>query len=97
MVSDQENASNRFAKDIQLTLGHLRARYSQSGKEYLDLLSGTRHKLVESTDEVFAFSLGGGSFYEYETLQEVSVGLLGKEVSVIYGTDYVFRLSAFME
>lgn len=101
MLTDSNNFSNILAREIDQTLNHLRIRYTQQGTSFIDTLTGEKMQLVSHKDlkQVFAFSIGGGSFYEYETIKVVveqadnaqSKPTAGQnKVSVVYGCDYAF-------
>lgn len=76
---------------------------------YLDLLTGEKQQLVnaqQSLGQVFTFSIGGGSFHEYESFKIV-IDQVDHEVAdrdknlastqVIYGCDHVFRPTEFLD
>lgn len=48
----------------------------------------------EQTKRVFVFVCGGGSYYEYESMQKLQDEL---KVQIIYGTDHLFNAEEFLQ
>ena len=72
MLTDSNNKQHVFAREVKQALTHLRSRYSQQSVKFLDCVTGTSETLVnakQSLGQIFLFSIGGGSFYEYESLK----------------------------
>jgi len=60
-------------------------QYQQPGVKYFDCLTGDSVAQVPKTPEqVFAFSFGGGSFHEYESLKSL------ESVKIVYGCDFIY-------
>ena len=66
-------------------------------------MTGEQVQDFPSVDEVFLFSVGGGSFTEYESLKTV-IEQIGEDqkdqvlasVKVTYGCDHIFQPSEFL-
>ena len=71
---------------------HVRSKYKREGVDFVDLANGKSYP-IESIDlkQIFAFAIGGGSFNEYESLQNEV------DVAVVYGCDHIYRPTAFMQ
>jgi len=108
MLTDSNNFSNILARDIEQTLSHLRIRYASQSTSFIDSLTGEKTQLISHKDlkQVFAFAIGGGSFYEYETIKVVveqaeevqtKAAAAQNKVSVVYGCDHIFQPAEFLE
>jgi len=66
MLTDSNNFSNILARDIEQTLSHLRIRYASQSTSFIDSLTGEKTLLISHKDlkQVFAFAIGGGSFFK---------------------------------
>lgn len=71
MISNQSSALNVFARDVKETVSHLRSRYKRDGQDFIDLATGDAQStsVMKDVRQVFAFAVGGGSFYEYESFK----------------------------
>ena len=72
ILTDQNNRQNIFAREVKQTVGHIKSNYSQQPIKYWDMLTSEQHALVDpqkSLSQIVLFSVGGGSFHEYENLK----------------------------
>lgn len=116
LLSDSNNFSSILAREIDQMQSHVRLKYTQQGTWFLDTLTGEKTQMVSYKDmkQVFAFAIGGGSFYEYETIKVIvenieeaqstpaqpgkaSQGTASNKPTVIYGCDYLFQPTEFLD
>lgn len=83
---------NVFVQEVNQTIMHIRSKYKRDGVEFVDLANGQSYP-IESIDlkQIFAFSIGGGSFQEYESFKNEL------DVAVVYGCDHIYRPIDFMQ
>lgn len=80
-----DNMQDILAGEVKHVLSTL--QYQQPGVRYLDCFSGDFVSQVQTMPEqVFAFSFGGGSFHEYESLKTIE----DISAQIVYGCDYIY-------
>ena len=113
MLTDSNNKQHVFAREVKQAITAIKSKYLNTNVSYLDLLSGeTGQSFQEKAGDkselqcVFAFSIGGGSFHEYESFKTVIEQLDQEEdqrdntlatCKVVYGCDHIFRPNDFLD
>lgn len=109
LLTDQNNQQHVFARELKQSITQVRNKYPSQTTKYMDMLQGETVKLLnanESLQQVFVFSIGGGSFHEYESfktiIEQVDAEPHEKDrnlnnVKVIYGCDYMFQPTEFLD
>jgi hypothetical protein len=108
MLTDSNNRMNIFAREIKQTVSNITHKYQQPNVTFLDLLTGKETQQFESDSQlncVFAFTIGGGSYHEYESFKTVIEQIDVEEkqrdksvsnIKVFYGCDHIFTPKTFI-